>query len=355
MKSIKYFSFVATALLALSCTLKIEKAKLAESSEFVAPVLSAVGPVLCDANTVAVEKVTYNWTPADLGVATEITYSVMAVIGDKEAILGQSNSTSLAVSKGDIVSVLVSDLNAAKNVDVPVQTYVAANFNGETIKSNLVNYTVFTYLAPKRSMFLPGNYQGWNSTGTEIWETSGGSNVYAGFVDVDGGTGADPCYFKFYFTDGGWQGFNDGWTAEWDMPDKAQSDGNFNVPLSEKYIRLTVNSKKKTVNREVVSAIELVGSFNGWNNAAGTPLVYSPAENTWSADVTLTADDEFLLLLNHSWDFKFGDGVAVSSEVPGGFELNESGSSANIKSPGAGTYTVTVYANRTPWVISFAN
>ncbi|MCF0164205.1 MAG: SusE domain-containing protein [Bacteroidales bacterium] len=354
MKYTKYFALFISMLMTAACSLKMETVRLAPESAFKAPTISAMGSVISDANTAGVEEVVFNWESADFGAPTQVTYSVFVALGDRQALVGQTNYNSLSISKGDLVAILVSDLGAAKNQDVTVNSFVTARVAGENtaeIKSGSTSYSVFTYLAAKRSIFLPGNYQGWSATATDLWETDGGSNIYKMLVDVDGGKGEAICYFKLH-VDGSWQGFNDGWKAEWDMPDQTQSDGNFNVPIDEKYIRLTVNVKKKTLNREVISYVGLIGDHNGWADNENA-FTYDPAQNVWEAEAAFEAGKGFLIRLNQDWNMKFGGGTSPSDEVPGGFVLEESGGAANIPTPGTGNYKVVLHANRTPWVITF--
>ena len=112
-----------------------------------------------------------------------------------------------------------------------------------------------------------------------------------------------------------------------------------------------MTTKKGT--REAVSKVGIIGSFCGWSESDEVSFVYDNVNNVWNADVTFAAGDEFLIRLNGSWDYKYGTATSPSSDIAGGLELESGSSAANITAPGAGDYTVRLYANRTPLVISY--
>ena len=71
---------------------------------------------------------------------------------------------------------------------------------------------------------------------------------------------------------------------------------------------------------------------NGWN--ADTPMTYDATKGVWTATVPLTAG-EFKFRANSNWD------VSLGNTNPAGSYLTAN-SGANLTSPGAGTYTVTL-------------
>lgn len=355
MKLLKYMAAAAASVLLASCTLDLPKTTLAAVEDRVAPVLNQMSDIVSDANTSKVEQVVFTWSAADFGAETQIEYSLMAKIGEKEALLGVSSDNRLVISKGDLVGVICNDLGGAKNDDVQVESFVRAGVYGteevETMKSNLISYSVYTYLPPKKQIWLPGKYQGWNQFGTVVWEADAGSNKYKILVDVSN-PDETPYYFKIVDEGGNWVGMNDGYAPEgWSVADPANGDGNFSVAADDPILWLTIDTKKKTVEKQSISKVAMIGAFNGWDEANEAVFTYDATDNVWvSPVVAFTGEAGWLVRLNKSWDYKFGSAVATD-EIEGGFEVTQGGS--DIPSPEAGNYIVKLYANRTPFVVVY--
>lgn len=356
MKSLKYMAIAAVAALAASCTLDLPKEQI--SSELTAPVLRPVSNVLSDANTTKVEQVVFTWDPADFGAKTEVLYSVYAELGKEKALVGQNYKNSLSINKGDFVGMVCSSLNGEKNSDVTISAYVEATLkdvvNSPVLTSEKVSFMVHTYLPPKKSIWLPGKYQDWSQFGTEIIEVEAGTSTYKILVDVSN-KAETPYYFKIVDENQSWVGRNDGYKPEgWEVADPANTDGNFSVTEKESIMWLTINTKTKTVAREVVSKVAMIGSFQSekeWDEATEPEFRYDPAKNVWESPViSFKAGDQWLLRLNGSWDHKYGSAVATT-DIAGGYEITKGGE--NIPAPGAGDYIVRLYANRTPIVVTY--
>ena len=355
MMKIKYFVMLAAALLMASCTLDKEKTCLGSMEDMVAPVLNPIADVLSDANTSGVEQVVFTWSDADFGADVSVLYSLYAVIGEAKALVGQSYSNNLAIAKGDLVGVVVNDLGGKKNEDVDVNAYVEAIVSGtvgaEALVSNDISFSVFTYLPAKKNIWLPGAYQGWNQLGTMVWEYAAGTRQYKFLVNVsDGGEG--PFYFKVVDEGQNWVGMNDGYKpVDWEVADPENSDGNFSVTKEESILYLTIDTKKKEVHKEVVSAVTLTGDFNEWATGATEPeFTYNPTDNVWESPVIdFTEGQGWKFRLNKKdW---YGD-AGASDEIEGGVATTAE-ASANIAAPGTGKYVVKVHTNRTPFVIEY--
>ena len=354
MKAIKYLSFFAAASLLASCTIDLDRTEIGTAETNVKPVLSEMADIISDGNTSNVEKVVFTWSAADFGAATQIEYSLYARLGEKTALLGQSYNNRLTISKGDIVGVICNDLGGPKNQNVKIESYVEANIYGsettDALVSSPISYSVYTYLPTKKNIWLPGKYQGWSQFGTEVWEMEAGTNQYKILVDVSN-PDETPYYFKVVDESGSWVGMNDGYVADgWEVADPANSDGNFSVPAEEPIIWLNINTKKKTVSKQVISRVGIIGEFNGWADDA--LFTYDPAENVWVSPVISFTEggDGWLLRLDKDWNLKYGSAVA-SSDIEGGFELTQGGN--NNPTPGTGDYIVKLYANRTPLVVVY--
>lgn len=338
-----------------ACTLDLDKTEIGAAGTNVKPVLSEMADVISDANTTKVEGVVYTWSDADFGAATQIQYSLYAKLGEKTALLGQTYSNRLTISKGDLVGVICNDLGGEKNENVAIESYLEAEIYGstvtETLVSNSIAYSVYTYLPPKKNIWLPGKYQGWSQFGTLIWEVAAGTSQYKALVDVSN-PDETPYYFKVVDEGGNWVGRNDGYTADgWEVADPDNADGNFSVAADDPIVWLTIDTKKKTVAKQSISKVAMLGDFNGWSEPDEVQFTYNITDNVWvSPVVSFSGSGSWLLRLNKDWTLKFGS-AAATTDIEGGFELTQGGD--NNPDPAAGDYIVKLYANRMPFVIVY--
>jgi hypothetical protein len=366
MKHIKTLAIFTLALLCLfSCENQLDQVRLSSESKFAAPILMDMGDVKINADNSKVEAVIFNWREAAFGAETQVEYALHLTNKDKDVLAGTSFTTSLAMSKTDLNGLVCNDLGVAANETAKVGAYLVASVYGTdvaTVKSNTINFNVSTFKAALRRYFICGEFQSWTIGEAPVfWETEGGTNIYKTLVDLDNSfntSRTDDTYSYFKITaEQDWSHDNWGYnylTPSWSCPE--QGDSNLSVPVAEGTINfLTVNVGKMTIDREVVSEVDLIGSFdesNGWGN--DVKFAYDPKTGVWSAGpVNFSSGTDFLIRLNASWDgkYKYGDGVKASDSVPGGYELTNSGDAANINVPSNGTYVMKLYADRTPFVL----
>jgi hypothetical protein len=353
MKYTKYMTmWVASLLVLVSCDIQIEKAYLEPSSGFEAPVLLSQAPVVINADNSKVESVTFNWSNASFGPAVQVEYALYAA--SKTALLGTSFTNSLSISKSDLNGVVANDLEAGVNATANVTAYLVAKVYGtnvESVTSNSIAFNVTTFAAALRTLYLPGNYQGWKiEQAPEFWETDGGTNVYKILVDLEDGSD-QYSYFKVTVARN-WSDLNWGYnflTPSWYCPE--QSDSNLSVDLTEGNIYvLTVNRGKMTIDKQLVNKVGIIGAFDesGWST--DLDMVYDEVENLWvSPVITFSGDLNFLIRLNGSWDDKYGTNNETSQSVTGGVNLVKGG--ADLFVPSNGTYIMKLHGNRTPYVL----
>jgi len=276
--------------------------------------------------------------------------------------VGTSSSTSLNVTKKDLNGTACATLGVQKNATATVGAYVEATIDGVSgysVTSNTISFDITTFDAPKSCLYLPGYYQNWTADATDFWETEGGSGIYSMLVTFAEDATNTPGFCPFKLYDGSnWLGYNDGYTAEWgDESFFSNSDGNFAVPVGEETNIITLNKNTKTFSRTVVTKVGLIGDFSPSDWSTDVEFTYDASSNTWRTEpVTFEAGKEFLIRFNGDWadSNKYGGATALSSEVEGGYELENSGSAANISIDtfgGAGTYVMVLVGNHTPYVL----
>lgn len=367
MKKITTIVLALASVFALaSCEREFEKTEV--GTAMVAPVLQGVSDQIVDANNSKAEFVIFNWSPADFGAPIQVQYTLyMTKEGKDDVLIGQTYATSVAVEKATINSGAVAlgiDKNSTGSVGAKVVASVytgSSNSYAMSVSSNAIAFNVTTFEAAKDFIFLPGVYNGWGDSNDQekwrVWEMDGGSKVYrtlVEFKEADWEAGYGFCPFKLY-AGGAWLGYNDGYEPAWGRI-FVNDDGNWAVPASEPINFITVNMTTKKGTREHVTSVGLIGSFaeSGWDH--DVLFRYDNTENVWVAGpVTFTASDAFLIRLNGNWDGenKYGTATSISSDIQGGYELENGTQAADIASPGSGQYLVKLYTNRTPFVITY--
>ena len=367
MKKSIYIVLLAFAALFSFASCEREYVPKEVGTESVAPVLSTVSDQYIDANNSKAESVIFNWTPASFGAPVQIQYTLyLTRAGADDVLVGQTFATYVSVEKATINSGAVAlgiEKNGTGSVGAKVVASVYAGPGGSSSfamsnVSNTINFNVSTFEAPKDWIFLPGVYNGWGDSNEKeewkVWEMDGGSKIYRTLVQFESADWCEGfCPFKL-FANGSWLGYNDGYEPAWGRI-YPNDDGNWAVPASEPINFITVNMTTKKGTREAVSKVGIIGSFCGWNESDEVSFVYDKVNNVWDATVTFAADDEFLVRLNGDWggENKYGTATNPSGDIKNGYELENGSTAANIKAPGAGTYTVRLYTNRTPFVITY--
>ncbi len=361
MKIAKNIMTLAAAALFAACQTDIDTPQIGNPETFVAPVISACSDVVVNADNAESENVVFSWTAADFGLPIQIQYQVYLVRGGVESMVGATNSTSLAVSKGDLNGVVINGLGASANETVEVTAYVAATVANSTVyeavKSEQTSaFTVTTYQAALKWLFLCGEFNNWTETTAPIfWETGGGTNTYTCMVDFTpiNATPTDPGKNSFFkvLPDQSWAtsyGQNE-LSASWAIAEN--KDGNLSMPISDAVIHeISVNTSSMSISQTAIgNTLGLVGTFSNWADGADAIFTYDPLTSTWKTEpVSLEANAEIKIRVDGKWDTSWGSTGKSSTAVAGGVELD---SSDNYKVAEAGTYIAVLHANRTPMVL----
>lgn len=341
-----------------ACETDIDTPQVNSSDKYIAPVIGQCSDIIVNADNSKDETVVFSWKAADFGLPVQVLYTVYLTKGDKSALVGTSSSTSLAIAKGDINGVVINGLGVNPNETAEVQAYVTARFAGtdeyEAIKSNVSNsFKVTTYAAPLKNLYVVGFFNGWKEgEAVEIWETSAGTNVYEGLYNFteDAENTPNGSGLKFLLTLGSWDGAL-GFDAFKSLSANFTSSSDGNLVLPAGFWKISVNRTAMSIDATSVSAVDVVGTCNGWNADAPSLLSYDPIQNVWlSEPLTFEAGGEFLIRLNSTYDNKYGSSGNSSIAIPGGLELVTNGGD-NIKVDNAGTYIIKLHANRTPFVV----
>lgn len=139
MKILKYLSFFVAAAVALSSCQKDPKDVF--STDAVAPVMNANEVVLLTEDTFQ-EDVTYSWSPArNFG---DVNYTLYMSFDAKELKLIETAELTYSINKEAFHTLLNENFTLPSNDNYSIDLYVvAANTNGETLKSDPISSLIF--------------------------------------------------------------------------------------------------------------------------------------------------------------------------------------------------------------------
>lgn len=360
MRYIKYFAAMFASALALAaCETDVEQPALNPESKFVAPVLNAQSDIVVNQDNINVESVTFTCSEADFGQKIAIRYKLYLSLNDKTVNAATSYYPAITMLKSDINGFVVNGLGVEPNQTVDISAYVVA-YAGEseticTAQSNVVSFSITTFKAALKSLFVVGGFQNWSEgAAVSMWETAGGSNIFEGVYHL-----TEPSYeaagsdFQLLPTRGAWDG-QMGYSFFTALGDAfSEREGNIMLPVG--IHKITVDLTNKSIDSKSYSQVDIMGSFDGW--AAPMLMEYDNVENVWKSTSTVSGGDEFKIRFNNAWDINFGDGTKAAEPMEldpagfAGFELVQS--AANIVVPGSGSYIVKFYADRTPYVVAY--
>jgi hypothetical protein len=171
------------------------------------------------------------------------------------------------------------------------------------------------------SLWVPGDYEGWNPATAPTLNAIDGAGSYEGYINIPSG-GAN---FKFNSLPS-WSGTNYGAGAG--SGTLSTSGPNINI-ASGGYYQILANTNNSTWSA-TATTWGLIGDFNGWSTDA--PMTYNSSTNQWTGTITVGAAGGFKFRANGGWALNYGDNGATGYLEQGG---------ANI-SITPGTHTITL-------------
>lgn len=298
---------VLSALIFQSCEKDETKTVLQDA---IAPGLTlSANPLLLDETMAAdtVERIT--WTPADYGFRAAVSYTLqLAKSGTDFATpkeYGMANKTTMAFTGADINQVaLLQGIGAGSSgsLDVRVKETLSDSLSVYSDVSTL-NITPYLVIIVYPSLWVPGEYQGWDPASAPKISSKLSNGNYEGYVNMVGGT-----VFK-YTSDPDWSHTAYGWATSTTTGDDVSgtfntTGGNLFVP-SQGYYLLKGNTNDNSWSATRINSFSAIGDFNSW--AADAPLTYDATTRVWTATLTAASDGFFKFRANNAWTYNFGD------------------------------------------------
>ncbi len=199
---------------------------------------------------------------------------------------------------------------------------IIVDFNNLTIKTAAIN-----------NLYSVGSHNGWNpGDATQEFNTTG-NGVFVRVQTFDAGA-----EFKLLPESGTYDG---DWGENPDAPGKIVQDGENNIPVGSAgtyMININFNTLSFTLT-EIPNNLFLVGSPVAWNPGNAIPFT-KLSEGVFELSQALVTSDEFKFLPTlGTYDNDWGENPTYT-----GMLIREG--EQNVKSPGSGTYTITVDYNK---------
>ena len=346
MKITKYFLSLAAAAGMIAGCQKPEMIQIAAPEDVKAPVLEEIqGPIEITPSNMGLEKITFAWSAADYGVATQVNYSLEAATAAAPAkvvtITSGLTTTSAEVTYDVLNQILFNDLELADGVAEDVVFKVGAKVGEyEKIYSNAITVSCKVTAAEKvyPKLFVVGSYNGWSHDKNQyIFDFTGTDTVYQGMIDF-GADGVDHSANEFKITAGAWGNDEHSMSGPHDAESKtitlvAGGGDNINVYQAKRFYHLTFD-RALTLTADVsFDQIGVIGGFNGWG--ADVVMNFNTEKQRFYADVEFTEDTEFKFRLDADWTISYGNGAD-------GFLTSDNG--ANIPAK-AGNYRIYLNMN----------
>ncbi len=328
MKITKYFLSMAAAVGMIAGCQKPEMIQIAAPEDVKAPVLEALQTSIeITPTNMGLEKVTFSWSAADYGVATQVNYSLEAARAAAPetvvAITSGLTTTSAEVTYDVLNQILFNDLKLTDGVAEDVVFKVGAKLGEyEKIYSNAITVsckvTAAEKVYPKLTVAGSYAYNNWTpGKGQYVYDFEGTDTKYSGVIDF----GEDVSALNFKFVGSAW-GEN-----EFSVPSgEAQAAEAAELPLvagggdniaaynTHRYYSLTLDkSAPKVIKNFSFNSLGVIGDATptGWD--ADTDMAFNTSKQRFYVDLTL-ADGTIKFRADDDWAVNWGgaDGVLVS-------------------------------------------
>ncbi len=297
--------------------------------------------------------ITFNWTAADFGYQAAVTYTLqIAKNGTNFANPREFSFNGVFTTKFSHVDfnqqALLAGLPPGSAGILQARVRAVVSPRVDTVYSSVIQITVTPYLVliSYPSLWVPGDYQGWNPAAAPKISSKFSNGQYEGFVNIPGGT------LQFKFTSNpDWGHTNYGYASGVINGNSVTGNlstsgaaGNLFVPTTG-FFRMRANTNALTW--EVLKTTwAIIGSAptlsNNWSN--DVPMTYSPVTNLWTVTTSFVVG-EFKFRANSDWGVNFGDngGTLILDYNAANIPIGTAGShtiTLDLRVPGNYTYTI---------------
>ena len=299
---------------------KPEMIQIAAPEDVVAPVLEAVeGPIEITPSNMVDGKVTFTWSAADYGVATQVNYSLLAATAAapeaKVSITSGLTTTEAEIAYETLNAILFNDLKLNDGVAEDVVFTVSAKLGEYSpIYSNAITVSCKVTAAEKQypKLTVAGSYayNNWSpGKGQFVYDFEGTDAKYSGVIDF----GEDVSALQFKFVGEAW-GNNEfsvpageAQTPEAaELPLVAGGGDNISAYTTHRFYSLTLDKgTPKVVKNFSFNSLGVIGDATptGWD--ADTDMQFNAEKQRFYVDITLI-DGKIKFRADDGWDVNWG-------------------------------------------------
>jgi starch-binding outer membrane protein SusE/F len=348
MKKLSYIlSFISMLALLLYACKKEETKTFMKAG--VPPALTASQPnVVLSAANAADTVEAFSWSASDYGYPAAVTYTLQIAKGGtnfaapQEISMGNGKSRKYAgADLNQLALILGLAPGNVGQLEVRVRSSISDSIPAIYSNKIIVNVTPYLVIINYPSLWVPGDYQGWDPATAPKISSKLANGIYEGYVNIPGGTRA----FK-YTSHPDWNHTNYGWASSTVTGNNVTgtfntTGGDLFVPTAG-YHLLKANTNNNTWSGTKITSWSLIGDFNAWGG--DVDMVYNTTTLEWTATINPASAGGFKFRANHDWPINFGDtGADLSLEYDGANIPITPGShliTLKLGVPGNYTYTI---------------
>lgn len=341
------FLFICAALVFTACKKNIEITTLKQPG--VPPALTASQATLVLTAANANDTVeAFSWQPSDYGFSAAVRYTLQIAKGGTNFAaprqVGMGSSLGFKYTGADLnqlALILGLPHSSAGQLDVRVLSTISDSIPAIVSNKVTVNVTPYQVIINYPSLWVPGDYQGWDPATAPKISSKAANGIYEGYVNIPGGS------LKFKYTSHpDWNHINYGWASSTvtgnDVSGTFNTTGGDLFVPSAGYYLMKGNTNNNTWSGTKITSWSMIGDFNGW--AGDAAMTYDAATKVWTGTINPATAGGFKFRANNDWAINFGDdGADLGLDYNGANIAITPGPKTiklNLSVPGNYTYTI---------------
>jgi len=280
----------------------------------------------------------FSWAPSNYGFKAAVKYTLQIAkagtnfTAPKEINMGSATQQKYKGADLNQMAILLGLApGSAGQLDVRVKSSISDSITAVYSNKLTVSVTPYLVIINYPSLWVPGDYQGWDPVTAPKISSKTDNGIYEGYVNIPGGS------LKYKFTSHpDWNHTNYGWASSTTTGNNVAgtfntTGGDLFVPTPGYYLlKANTNTREWSATKTSWGLIGDGVPTTGWNS--DQDLTYDVATKKWSITLNLVAG-KIKFRANDDWAINFGDtGADLSLEYAG----------ADITIATAGNYTITL-------------
>ncbi len=346
---IKAFSFLFALTLFASCDKEAEITKLTVIN-FPQTFTGSTNSVVITADNGDATLATFNWESVNYGIQAAVTYTLQFDLpvdtagttpwaNAQEIVIGDDILTG-GITGNQLNTVALDGLGlesgVASTIVVRVKSYVDRPAYSNSISLNVTPYEATVIQPSYPSLWVPGDYQGWNPAAAPTIVSVNSDNLYEGYIYIPaGGTlqykyTAQPDWTPMAYGDGG----------NGTLIEANYSGGNFTAP-SDGYYEMSANLTTMTWTA-TKTTWGIIGDATPGGWSTDTQLNYDVTNQVWTVTCDMVSSGSFKFRANNAWSIDFGINANGNLKYADNPLYPYDGTLSNLTVPSSGNYTITL-------------